>query len=532
MLVSEVTLHLLAGKKGQPLFDTGHILLELLSENRPVSSDTVLNIVFGFISREHKVLYVQLLANILLQRLNIFKILGIRVENHECLERLLETNRTTLARHTSQLNDALHATNTSLYFLIKQLLADVGEWQKVHTSGVLSLKLFGDIWQQLQENTSDLPFHFLVDECQQTLGRSKDPTVHDVGVAGLKLGVPSEVHVLNLLQKSNLTLEELVAVPQWQKDLLNNLLDARFLESQWLSSHNRRVNEVKSESIRSVLRHDDGRIGVVLEPLGHLFAILCKYYTVDHTILEWGLAKKMSAQHCQSVEPSASLIQSFGDEISREGLVELFDVLKGVVLASIGHASRLKPAVEYLLNTFQLTLALFAGNSNVINLVTVKIRKIALVTTQVTELLNTSYANSLLQIFTDPQRNRSGLLNVLEHIGNNVRNADEPRGDSPVDEGRIRARTHRVRMLELGFIGDAAGILEVLYDVLVGFLDVHALKIGNSVGEVTGIVDRIRRRSVLGNDACGDGNVVIILTKSWCLVHNAHATVIGNVGGI
>lgn len=52
----------------------------------------------------------------------------------------------------------------------------------------------------------------------------------------------------------------------------------------------------------------------------------------------------------------------------KEGLV-----LKGVMQLAVGHASALKPAVKDLLNTAQISLALLAGDGDVVNEVPVQI---------------------------------------------------------------------------------------------------------------------------------------------------------------
>lgn len=46
--------------------------------------------------------------------------------------------------------------------------------------------------------------------------------------------------------------------------------------------------------------------------------------------------------------PSSRLVNAFGDEVRREGVLKLLSVLKRVVDLGVGHAAALKPAVKDL----------------------------------------------------------------------------------------------------------------------------------------------------------------------------------------
>jgi hypothetical protein len=93
--------------------------------------------------------------------------------------------------------------------------------------------------------------------------------------------------------------------------------------------------------------------------MGHIPSSLCKHQPSDNQILPRGLAEQMGRKHQQRIEPSSSLINTFGDKISWEGVLEQFFVLKRVVSLSIGHTARLEPAVEDLFDAFQIALAFF-----------------------------------------------------------------------------------------------------------------------------------------------------------------------------
>jgi hypothetical protein len=99
--------------------------------------------------------------------------------------------------------------------------------------------------------------HLLVNEDQKTLAAGQDPTIHDIGVGGLGLGVKHEVDIGGLLQESNLTLEELVTVPQRQENLADDLLDTPLLETEGLGTNNGGVDQVKTQSVRAVAVHNE-----------------------------------------------------------------------------------------------------------------------------------------------------------------------------------------------------------------------------------------------------------------------------------
>src|SRR5690242_15676991 len=87
--------------------------------------------------------------------------------------------------------------------------------------------------------------HLGVHELEQRLTRGQDPTVENVGVGFLGSRVELEVEVGNLLQKSNLLVKKLVAVPQRKQHLGHDVLDTCLLEAESLSTNDWRVDEVQ-----------------------------------------------------------------------------------------------------------------------------------------------------------------------------------------------------------------------------------------------------------------------------------------------
>src|SRR5699024_6445535 len=156
------------------------------------------------------------------------------------------------------------------------------------------------------------------------------------------LRVKNIVDVLSLLDKSDLTLKELITVPQGKHDLGDNLLDTGFLEPERFSTDNRRVNHIQSKRVRTVTLHDQGRVGIGFQSLRHLLAVFSEDNSVHDTVLEREFTEQMSSQDGQGIEPTTGLVQTFRDEITRETLLKLLLVFEWVVLRRIRHASRLK----------------------------------------------------------------------------------------------------------------------------------------------------------------------------------------------
>ena len=233
------------------------------------------------------------------------------------------------------------------------------------------------------------------------------------------------------------------------------------------------------------------------------------------------------------------------------------------MLAGVGHASRLEPAVEDFLHSPQSALALLARNGDVVNLVPVEVRDLSLVSTELLELLNAANANLFLEVVTHPEGDRCtpipvsrdvpvagvgnpagksllfderrypmGSLDVAQHLGDDLGDADEPRRDGLVNKRGVRAIAHGIRVPQLGIDDKASGTLQILDDVLVGLLHMHTGKVGDFGGEMARVVDRVRRRALLRDNAILDGNVVVVLAESGGLVDDTGTILSGNVGRV
>ena len=82
----------------------------------------------------------------------------------------------------------------------------------------------------------------------------------------------------------------------------------------------------------------------------------------------------MGREHQQRIEPSSSLINTFRDEIPREGILEQLFVLEWIVSLSVGHTARLEPTVEDLFDALEVPFAFFRGDGDVVDFITMEIR--------------------------------------------------------------------------------------------------------------------------------------------------------------
>ena len=104
-----------------------------------------------------------------------------------------------------------------------------------------------------------------------------------------------------------------------------------------------------SSHISAVAINNDRRLGIVFEPLAHLFAVAGEDQASANEVSERGRAEQMGSQHDKSVEPAAGLIDALSDKIGREAGLEGVDVLKRIVtLRSTPKMPFPEPAVQHL----------------------------------------------------------------------------------------------------------------------------------------------------------------------------------------
>lgn len=104
-------------------------------------------------------------------------------------------------------------------------------------------------------------------------------------------------------------------------------------------------------------------------------------------------------------------------------------------------------------------------------------------------------------------------------------NLDHPDGNGLVDERGSRPPAEGVRVEKLRLDDEAALDLEQLANVLVGRLNVDALEVRDLVGVLASLVDRAGRSLLLADNAVGDGDAVVILSKGRRLVNETSSRV-------
>lgn len=84
--------------------------------------------------------------------------------------------------------------------------------------------------------------------------------------------------------------------------------------------------------------------------------------------------EESSTDDIQSIEPTSSLINAFGNEV---GWVDSFELFFShwvrVIDLSIRHRPTFKPTIKYFLYSSQLAFALFRRNSYMVNILTMDI---------------------------------------------------------------------------------------------------------------------------------------------------------------
>jgi hypothetical protein len=147
---------------------------------------------------------------------------------------------------------------------------------------------------------------------------------------------------------------EVERIDPFQQDVGQNLSDTFFSESKIVSSDDGRVDEEKSDCVRTVFADNFHGVGVILEFLTHLLSVpryqqkresgtemhsRSEDETGDDQVLPWSSVEKMCTEDEQSVEPTSGLIDTLGDEIGRVGLVESINVLERIMRLGIWHTT-------------------------------------------------------------------------------------------------------------------------------------------------------------------------------------------------
>mmetsp|Transcript_11764 Transcript_11764/g.30959 ORF Transcript_11764/g.30959 Transcript_11764/m.30959 type:complete len:724 (-) Transcript_11764:1012-3183(-) len=244
--------------------------------------------------------------------------------------------------------------------------------------------------------------HLLPHVTAQRVGGGEDPAVHRVLRLKRELLAGRERHARRRLERVARLHQEAVRVVPRQEDVLEHLPDAILAEGQVLGAHDGRIDQVEPQRVGAVPVEDQIRLGVVLEALGHLAAVLRLHQAVADEVLEGRLVKESRREHHERVEPAARLVDALGDEIGREGRLELLLVLKGVVLLRVRHRAALEPAVEDLVDALELAAALGRLELDVVDRLAVQVGD--LLTRKLLELFDGPNHLELLAVIRDPHR--------------------------------------------------------------------------------------------------------------------------------
>ncbi|EPY28156.1 hypothetical protein STCU_05273 [Strigomonas culicis] len=388
--------------------------------------------------------------------------------------------------------------------------------------------------------------HLLAHVRQQRLRGGQDPAVHlvrAVDVEGHRTAVThAQVGVVN---------EELGSVEQRQQHLLHHGLDAILAEAQRLAADDRGVDYVHAKGIRAVAVDDEAGLGVVLQALGHLLAVLGKDETGDTHVAEGRLVKERDTEHEKSVEPAAGLIETLRDVVGGEALRKALLVLEGVVDLRVRHGAGLEPAVEHLARAAQRRVALaLARDGDVVYVLAVDVGD-ALHARQLLQLRHAADDDHLLPVLAVPDGQRRAPVAVARHVpvagvgepvgeaarlhelGHPVRlvvrgeetvvdglHIDEPRVDGLVQQGRLTAPAEGVAVDNGALVHEVAVRLQHLDDVRVGVLHVAPSEVGHVRREEAVLLDRADERPALLDNAVLQAHAVIVHTEGRCLVHD------------
>ena len=343
--------------------------------------------------------------------------------------------------------------------------------------------------------------------------------------------------------------EEGVGVPPRDEEVLEDLLHAVLGEAEVLGADDGRGDHVEAERVGAVfLEHLDG-VGVVLEALRHLLAVLGEDEAVDDDVAVRRLAEEAGAEHHERVEPAARLVEALGDEVGGVEAAGRGVSLAHVVLLGVGHGAGLEPAVEDFGGA--VVGVAVAADDHLVDEVLVEVRD--LLAGEGLELGGGADADHVGGVVVVDPDGEAGapeavardvpvarlaepvaealLADVLGHpvdgvvVGGEavveVFDADVPGVDGAVDERRVGAVAEGVGVDDRRLVDELALGLEALDDVLVAVLAEAAGVVGDGVGEVAGGVERVDE----GEHAVLLADAEVVLAVGRRLVDEARAVV-------
>ena len=133
------------------------------------------------------------------------------------------------------------------------------------------------------------------------------------------------------------------------------------------------VHQCEAQGVGAEPVDQDHGIGEVALALGHLLSVLCQDDSVGDVVHECRLVEQGRRHDCQCVEPSAGLVQAFGDEVGRERACKALLVLERIMKLSVGHASAFEPAVQDIGHPSHGSLSVRAGPGQFVDIVLVQV---------------------------------------------------------------------------------------------------------------------------------------------------------------
>ena len=415
----------------------------------------------------------------------------------------------------------------------------------------------GEVVDELEQGRDHpeqlIGLHPGVDGGDQALQPREDPAVqladprigiHEVRLPAVHVGVPGE---------------ERVGVPQRQHDRAHLLEDPLLLEAQILGVDHGRVHQVDPQRVGPVLVEDEVGVREVALALRHLLAVCGEDDAVDDHVLERGAIEERGGEDGEGVEPAAGLVEALGDEVGWERALDRLLVLEGVVVLCVGHGARLEPAVEDLRDApHGASLGPAGGEGDPVHPVPVQVGdRAGLQTRELLQLGDRPHADHVRRVLVAaPDRERrppeapagdvpvtrprqpvaeaagahslgdpaDGLVVADEPVPQ-VLDPHEPVRDRHVQERLLGPIAVRVGVDQGVLVDDAARLLQVRDDVLVGILRELALEVGHGLVEHAVDVQRVHQGQVLL-----DARLVVVLAERGRLVDDPGACIRADVG--
>mmetsp|Transcript_14165 Transcript_14165/g.53219 ORF Transcript_14165/g.53219 Transcript_14165/m.53219 type:complete len:351 (-) Transcript_14165:1505-2557(-) len=265
-------------------------------------------------------------------------------------------------------------------------------------------ELADEVHQARHDRVQTVAVHLLVDILDEPLQLGQDPGVDHVLAGCGFFPIRHKRLCADVLPSEDLLRQEAQRVVPRQDDIPDDAHHAIFFESEGIRANRGGIDEIESQRIRAVLADDQRGVRIILQPLRHLLAVRREHQAVDDHILERGLVKQRRAQHHQCVEPATRLVETLGDELRRESLLEGPLVLKRIVDLGVRHRPGFEPAIKDLRHAAKGSFPFPRGNRDVLDVLHVQV--LDLLARELLQLRDGGHGHHLLHIIGDPQRNR------------------------------------------------------------------------------------------------------------------------------